>query len=542
MRGKGKPNDSFDPVAAHSHFQALLDPDDVLDVPEDESTFAYAAAEAVPCLDSPFNKHNIELALKKMRDSALGEDRVSVSSLRLLEPEAIADYFNSLTDSALPEDWYRSILIPITKPGASSSSNLRGLALQTALRCLYTRCLVPRLADWAENSGVLPSLQTGFRKFYRTTDNLAVLRVFHKRACASGSELLVCFLDLKKAFDSVSRRKLWRELHKVGAKGFLMRPLRRLYTGTYVALRYRGQYSSPFRVTKGVLQGDPLFPLLFILYILRLNLRLADNLVLNGLAISEFLIANDVAIPAADAYPFQTKIDRAIAFFTTLDLCPNAGKTMWMRLGLPQMNMGYVFNINGVAIQETKEYKYIGFVTTALGVGKVTWNSDTHITKRALPKARSVATSLMQLRSRLGVSNANFMSRLYSNLVDPYFIYAAEVSLDCSKLVEAQMDQVLLNYARSALCLPPNSIRVLPLIDLGLVEVHHRRLVIMACFLDYAWNSDLDRPVHAALADSMALAASHSTGWYHEFYTRVESLGCDPTPRRHLGAAVLNAV
>lgn len=145
IRGKRKAVDGFDPVAAHSHFRSLLDDGDYYE--DDEASFLYTPDEAVDSLDTPFDKHDVESALKKMKNSALGEDRVSVHALRALESVDIAKYFNSLTDSALPEDWYRSILIPIPKPGLSANqpSDLRGLSLQTAVRRLYTRCLVPRL-------------------------------------------------------------------------------------------------------------------------------------------------------------------------------------------------------------------------------------------------------------------------------------------------------------------------------------------------------------------------------------------------------------
>lgn len=129
IRGNNRGGETFNPLAAQARFIALLD--DGAYKEDNEASFQWEPDKVVPCLDTPFNEHNVKLALKKIKNSALGEDCVYVNTLRLLKAGKIATYFNSLSNFALPDNWYCSILVLIPKPG---SAELRGLSLQTAIR------------------------------------------------------------------------------------------------------------------------------------------------------------------------------------------------------------------------------------------------------------------------------------------------------------------------------------------------------------------------------------------------------------------------
>lgn len=112
-------------------------------------------------------------------------------------------------------------------------------------------------------------------------------------------------------------------------------------------------------------------------------------------------------------------------------------------------------------------------------------------------------------------------------------MFAAEVLFDCTKLQVPVMDQLLLQYACSAMGLPARSVRLLLLMDNAVFEVRHRQLELTARFVEYAWSCKPERPVHLALLDSMLLSQSaYKHGWYSSFSSRVAALGVDPMPRR----------
>lgn len=542
VRGK-KVRFNVDPNAVETHFRRLLRTDGLLPPP---MLFPYAPDEAVPDLDDPIDPDEVRRALKKMKSSADGEDRISVSALRRLDVDEIALFFHEISvtgDGKLPTTWTRSVLIPIPKVPGQQLLNpklLRGLSIQTAIRRLYSRCLVPRLTSWLNGAGLLPSSQSGFRKGFRTTDNLAILRALHEQHLTSRRSLFIAFIDIEKAFDNVNRSKLWQLIYSYGGKGALVDTLHKLYADTTTSLQLHGRYSSLFPVDKGVLQGDPLSPILFILYIAGLSISEPDDPLLAGLPISDSLLADDLMIPSTSSTGLQRKLDRMNAFFASIDMKVNARKSKVLRLGFIT-NEAVDFRVNGETLEEVKEFKFIGF--NVIGGKNAKWQNSVYIDK-CIHKARAVATSLLQLRRHLGPSNADFMMRLWSNLADPYFVFAAEVSLDVSKVQEILMDQVLLQFMRSAMGLPPKSIRILPLLDNAIFEVRHRRLELAARFVEYAWGCADDRPVHCALLNSMDLFRTNSFrhGWYGGFASRVVALGVDPTPRRGLARDVRKAI
>lgn len=506
--------------------------------------FFYSEDEIVLCLDEPLDPDDVELALKRMKASACGEDKVTVRGLHGIDSEQIAAFFHELsTLDCLPASWSRSILVPIPKVHNPSVSQLRGLSIQTCIRRLYSKCLLPRLERWMEGDCIIPHGQSGFRKGYRTTDNLFILRCIHERCVQDGRELFIGLLDTHKAFDEVDRDRLFLKLHSMGARGSLVNMLRRLYTDTKTVLRLRGRYSSPFGVDKGVLQGDPLSPLLFIIYIAELDTsdRLCDP-VLSGIRISDLFLADDIALPSCDPAGFQRKLDSASEQLSEIGLRLNPSKSVWLRLGKTSKN-DYSF-FAGVgddrdAMREVQSARYLGFDLVAGSK----WDISTYVS-RIIGKARAVSTSLFQQRGRLGPVNADFMMRLYHNLVDSYFVYAAEVSFDTSVGQERQLNQILLNHARSAMGLPPNCIRLILLIDNAVLLVSHRRLQLAARYLAYASELPSNRYVAAAMRDSVDLAASAGKGLFWEFTSRLGKIDAslDTSPRRRLGVEVQKAL
>lgn len=73
------------------------------------------------------------------------------------------------------------------------------------------------------------------------------------------------FMDLKAAFDKVDRKELWKALEEGGTRNTLIERIKKIYKSTKNAVRVRGKMS--FWTEKGVRQGCPLSPVLFLLLI-----------------------------------------------------------------------------------------------------------------------------------------------------------------------------------------------------------------------------------------------------------------------------------
>ena len=74
------------------------------------------------------------------------------------------------------------------------------------------------------------------------------------------------FVDFKKAFDSVARGALPLVLRAYNVPQQLVSAVMAMYQGTRAAVATPDGLSDPFDTTSGVLQGDTLAPLLFVLH------------------------------------------------------------------------------------------------------------------------------------------------------------------------------------------------------------------------------------------------------------------------------------
>ena len=73
-----------------------------------------------------------------------------------------------------------------------------------------------------------------------------------------------CFFDLRKAFDTVSRSKLFYNLlTEYGIGGNFLALLRSMYDGNKISVSTPYSLLEPFKTTTEVLQGDNLSPYLF---------------------------------------------------------------------------------------------------------------------------------------------------------------------------------------------------------------------------------------------------------------------------------------
>ena len=94
--------------------------------------------------------------------------------------------------------------------------------------------------------------QSGFRKNYRTSDNNFVLRSLiekQKQARQKGGsgKLYCCFVDFKKAFDTVPRALLWQVLEDLGVQGRVLDIIKSMYAHDSAAVRTSEGLSEIFR-------------------------------------------------------------------------------------------------------------------------------------------------------------------------------------------------------------------------------------------------------------------------------------------------------
>ena len=91
-------------------------------------------------------------------------------------------------------------------------------------------------------------------------------------------DLYMVFVDLTKAFDTISRDGLWQILRNIGCPELFVDIIRSFHEGLVARVQDQGQTSEPFLVTNGTKQGCVMAPLLFTLvFSAMLNDAFHDN-------------------------------------------------------------------------------------------------------------------------------------------------------------------------------------------------------------------------------------------------------------------------
>ena len=109
----------------------------------------------------------------------------------------------NLENSAVAEDWERSVCIPIPKKGnAKECSNYCTIALISHTSKIMLKILQARLQQYMNCE--LPDVQAGFRKGRGARDQIADICWIIKKAKEFQKKIYFCFIDYTKAFDCVN--------------------------------------------------------------------------------------------------------------------------------------------------------------------------------------------------------------------------------------------------------------------------------------------------------------------------------------------------
>ncbi|KAL8568047.1 hypothetical protein ACOMHN_000271 [Nucella lapillus] len=178
--------------------------------------------------------------------------------------ETIRNQLTSLFQSMwkhehLPQEFRDATIVHIykRKGNRQSCENHRGISIMS-----MARVLLNRLLEHLEQ-GLLPESQWGFRAGRGTTDMIFAARQLQEKCMEQHRDLYTTFVDLTKAFDTVSRDGLWRIMKKIGCPSTFIAIVRQFHDGMMARVLDDGEPSEAFTATNGVKQGCVLAPTLF---------------------------------------------------------------------------------------------------------------------------------------------------------------------------------------------------------------------------------------------------------------------------------------
>ncbi len=183
--------------------------------------------------------------------------------------EPLTFIFNfSLATSQLPTDWTCANITPIFKKGLPSEpSNYRPISITSATCRAFEKIVKKEILNHLLRNGTLTESQHGFLSNHSTITQLLECMSDWTSSLDNSQPVDVAYMDIAKAFDTVSHKKLLEKLEFYGISGRLLGWLKAWLSGRKQRVRIDDSYSSSADVGSGVPQGSVLGPLLFLIYI-----------------------------------------------------------------------------------------------------------------------------------------------------------------------------------------------------------------------------------------------------------------------------------
>jgi hypothetical protein len=344
-----------------------------------------------------------------------------------------------------PGAWSTIDIVPIYKGKGDKSvcDNYRPISIIDIYSKAFGTLLKRRVDKIID--GRLLEAQAGFRRGRSCQDMTFVMRMLRGYSKEMKRKLYSCFIDLRKAYDSVDRDALWMVLKWYGVDGHLLKMIQLLYGDLMATVRVGDERSDKIDLKSGVKQGCVLSPILFNIY-LDYVMRQAmskmkekgvkimmgeendwDDPVKKGnrrqdrdeMDISALLYADDTSLVA-------TSYDDLCDMIKVLDdtmcewgLTISIIKTKIVVFGDDETDTRDPMMLRGEEVNVVNEFKYLGSVFTSDG-------SDVSDVKARIAKAWASFHGLKRSVWRQRGFSLDTKIRVYKTFVLPIFLYGCE--------------------------------------------------------------------------------------------------------------------
>ena len=346
--------------------------------------------------------------------------------------------------------WNVALITPLHKKGDRyNPDNYRAIAVSSALGKLFSNILLERLTYFRQSCCPDPPNQLGFCKEAQTTDHIFTLTTCINKYLSLKQRVHSCFIDFRKAFDSVSRDALLFKLSKLGINGRYLECIRHMYSNSRAKIKLLDKLSRAIDVTVGTEQGHPMSPELFKIFLLDLSNELngLPNISvprLNQIDISHLLWADDLVLLALDSHTLQRLIDRVYQFCSAWGLEVNIGKTAILIFNKSGkiLRESHQFTYGDLAIPSDNRYCYLGITLTLSGSLTVTMNE---LRKKGL-RAYFSLKNLVDI-SKLSV---NALLKLFDALILPVVSYGCPIWLPNTWFIRQAVSDKLENQPQES--------------------------------------------------------------------------------------------
>ena len=374
------------------------------------------------------------------------------TNAKLASLRFVFDIFeNFWFNETVPRDFKRTILCPFLKDkdkNHTEPGNYRPISLLNSLMKIYEGIICSRLSNYSEENSILSPYQAAYRKNRSIFDHFFVIHElfleyrFYKvgpRGGRSKRPLYFCFLDFRKAFDTVIRNILFRKLYNAGVRGKLLRIIISLFSYNPANVSLDGFLSPEFTINRGVLQGSKLGPILFNLFVNDLlndlnNPKLGASI--GPVHITALGFADDIVLITDKPWKLQQLLNICQSWATKNRMAFNTSKckVMVFNGGAKQD----IFTLDNTTLKIVSTYRYPGVILTSKYVTNLFKAHFQFILQKAKTKAAAIRCFVF------GKSGFRIKSsvKLYKLQVRPLLEFSAQSLLYAPYSQPAQPDAV----------------------------------------------------------------------------------------------------
>ena len=328
-------------------------------------------------LDFRITEDEILKAIKTLKNGkaagldGLMNEIIKASKTSLIE--ILNRIFNAIfAKSQYPKCWTRAYIRPIFKSKSPlDPSNYRGITVMNCFAKLFNKILNSRLDNYLCQNNIIAKEQIGFQKDSRTTDHMFILRtLIEKITQTANNKLYSCFIDFRKAFDTVIHPALFLKLTEIGICGTFYNMLKAMYHEANICVKIENKLTPQFDSNIGVRQGDTISPNLFKIFINDLTKifdEKCDPVSLHDTNLSCLLFADDVVILSKTESGLQRSLNLIETYCKKwcLELNVDKTKVLIFNKSGKLIKRDFVFGNNTIECVQT--YKYLGILFSASG-------------------------------------------------------------------------------------------------------------------------------------------------------------------------------
>ena len=312
-----------------------------------------------------------------------------------------------------PLDWSFSDIKPIPKKDKDPRDplNNRCITIMCCIAKIYSTILNCRLQKFFEESNILVDEQNGFRAARSCMDHIFALITILRNRKAQNKSTYLCFIDFKKAFDSVNRDLLMFKIGRAGITGRMYSAIKSLFNAPKARIILNDLATDWFDCPIGVKQGDTISPTLFALYINDLATELKEagiGIALDSDLICILLYADDIVLLANSEADLQLLLDIVHSWCSKWRLEVNLLKTNVMHVRKAgKSRTKKIFKFGNCDVTLCDQYRYLG----------ITVNETLNVEKMVEIQCQSANRALGGLVTKM-IKNGGFPLKVYKKLYE----------------------------------------------------------------------------------------------------------------------------